>query len=143
MFIDARGDGTNRGQLGTFSDHELHIVTNNATRMVVSENGNVGIGVTDPQSQLEVNGQVQANGILFSDGSVQTTATLVGPRGPRGEDGEDGAQGPQDPQGPQGSPGVRTTTSAVCTDGTENGAAPACGFVCQINTLAQSSGFCT
>ncbi|WP_157453179.1 hypothetical protein [Coleofasciculus chthonoplastes] len=88
MFIDARGDGTNRGQLGTFSDHELHIVTNNATRMVVSENGNVGIGVTDPQSQLEVNGQVQANGILFSDGSVQTTATLVGPRGPRGEDGD-------------------------------------------------------
>ena len=44
MFIDARGDGTNRGQLGTISNHGLVIFTNNTARMVISNNGDICIG---------------------------------------------------------------------------------------------------
>lgn len=44
MFIDARGDGTNRGQLGTISNHPLVIFTNNTARMVIGANGDICIG---------------------------------------------------------------------------------------------------
>lgn len=44
MFMDARGDGTNRGQLGTISNHGLVIFTNNTARMVLSNNGDICIG---------------------------------------------------------------------------------------------------
>ncbi|MCA1994404.1 MAG: hypothetical protein LDL41_20500 [Coleofasciculus sp. S288] len=44
MFIDARGDGTNRGQLGTFSNHDLVMFTNNQARIVLGNDGNICIG---------------------------------------------------------------------------------------------------
>jgi hypothetical protein len=44
MLIDARGDGTNRGQLGTISNHGLVILTNNTARMVIANNGDICIG---------------------------------------------------------------------------------------------------
>lgn len=54
-----------------------------------------------------------AGGIVFADGSTQTTAQLVGPQGPQGPAGPPGPQGPQGPQGPPG-PQLTTTFSAHC-----------------------------
>jgi len=64
------------------------------------------------------------NGLIFSDGTKQTTAQLVGPpgpRGPAGPQGPQGIQGPQGPQGPQGiqgppGPGVPTVASVQLTN---------------------------
>ena len=44
MFMDARGDGTNRGQLGTLSNHGLVIFTNSAPRIVIGNTGDICIG---------------------------------------------------------------------------------------------------
>jgi hypothetical protein len=56
-------------------------------------------------------------GLTFPDGSVQTTATLVGPAGPTGATGATGATGPAGPA---------VHTSAACAGGT-NVAQPRCG----------------
>lgn len=78
---------------------------------------------------LGVKGHVKAWGIIFEDGSEQTTAILQGPEGKPGRDGRDGAQGPQGPAG------VRTTTSAVC------GPTP-CNFACGSGLVAEQIGPC-
>ena len=44
MIIDARGDGINRGQLGTLSNHGLVIITNDQLRMVLGNDGHICIG---------------------------------------------------------------------------------------------------
>jgi hypothetical protein len=56
------------------------------------QSGQVGIGTTNPTSQLTVAGTIQSTsgGIQFPDGTVQTTAQLVGPRGPQGPVGQPG-----------------------------------------------------
>lgn len=57
--------------------------------------GSVGLGTTSPTSRLDVDGMIRSRsgGLMFPDGTVQTTATLVGPQGPAG---------PVGPQGPAG-----------------------------------------
>jgi hypothetical protein len=40
--------------------------------------GNVGIGVTDPQTTLHLGGEDGVDGIIFPDGSMQTTAAVGG-----------------------------------------------------------------
>ncbi|MCP5020889.1 MAG: collagen-like protein, partial [bacterium] len=45
-------------------------------------------------------------GVMFPDGTLQDTATLVGPVGPAGADGVAGAVGPQGPIGPAGANGA-------------------------------------
>lgn len=69
--------------------------------------GSVGLGTTSPTARLDVDGLIRSRsgGIEFPDGSVQSTATLVGPAGADGADGAEGpagATGPEGPQGPQG-----------------------------------------
>lgn len=82
-----------------------------SNRFVVSNNGKVGIGVAP---DLFAALKVDANGIMFGDGTIQTTATLQGPRGiqgvegergPMGYTGETGPIGPQGPAGDAGQPG--------------------------------------
>ena len=41
--------------IGTSSNHGFSLVSNNAVRMVVAGNGNVGIGTINPQSLFEIN----------------------------------------------------------------------------------------
>ena len=56
-------------------------VSPDATPFVIDANGKVGIGVApDVTAALKVD----ANGIMFSNGSIQTVASAVGPAGPAG-----------------------------------------------------------
>jgi len=41
---------------------ELHLHTNNVNRFTIQAGGNVGIGVTDPDAKLEINGQIKITG---------------------------------------------------------------------------------
>ncbi|MEM7309023.1 MAG: kelch repeat-containing protein [Planctomycetota bacterium] len=79
--------------------------------------GFVGLGNIDPVTRLDVAGTIRSRsgGFEYPDGSVQTTATLVGPQGPAGPegpagadgmDGADGAAGPEGPEGPTGPVGA-------------------------------------
>ena len=62
--------------LGGYGSFEVDAPNNQAGRFVVKENGNVGIGASNPTSKLQVAGTVEstANGFKFPDGSVQSKA---------------------------------------------------------------------
>lgn len=48
-------------------------------QMRLTEEGNVGIGISHPQVRLDVDGLIRTTrGIVFPDGTVQTTAALIG-----------------------------------------------------------------
>ncbi|MGV2388047.1 MAG UNVERIFIED_CONTAM: hypothetical protein LVR29_06160 [Microcystis novacekii LVE1205-3] len=51
--------------IGTRTDHPLSFATKRATHMTILSNGNVGIGTTNPQAKLDVNGN-----LLVTSGSV-------------------------------------------------------------------------
>ena len=52
-------EGTaNRVTIGSQSNHDFTFLTNDAERMRITSGGNVGIGVTNPQSQLHLNGTI-------------------------------------------------------------------------------------
>lgn len=50
------------GFIGTLSNHELRLTTNNAWKMVLTTSGNVGIGTLTPSQKLEVAGNVEVSG---------------------------------------------------------------------------------
>ena len=67
-------------------------------RVRFTRTGRVGIGTTGaPAARLHIGGTAGTDGIMFPDGTLQTTATLVGPEGPAGP------TGPAGPAGPAGS----------------------------------------
>ncbi|HVS17554.1 MAG TPA: FG-GAP-like repeat-containing protein, partial [Planctomycetota bacterium] len=82
--------------------------------------GFVGMGTSAPAERLDVAGTVRAQGGLrFGDGSLQTSAQLVGPSGPAGPAGPQGLEGPAGaigpigptgPTGPQGPVGPKGAT---------------------------------
>lgn len=75
-----------------------------------------GEATTIPDSTL-VDGDLRitgnGSGLVFPDGSIQTTATVQGPPGPAGPQGLTGPQGPPGPQGPQGPQGPSGNCSSL------------------------------
>ena len=89
--------------------------------MRITKDGNVGIGTTSPDAKLHIGGISGFDGIMYPDGTLQTTASsgIVGPPGPQGLKGDQGLTGPAGAQGlpgrtgPQGVPGLPGTSSWV------------------------------
>jgi hypothetical protein len=54
------------GITGTYSNHPFSIITGAATRLTISNNGNVGIGTINPTDALTVAGQIGAREIKVS-----------------------------------------------------------------------------
>jgi|GEM_PF-588847 len=48
-----------QGLVGTETNHDFGIYTNNAPRVTVASGGNVGIGTTNPTAKLEINGDIR------------------------------------------------------------------------------------
>jgi hypothetical protein len=57
--------------LGTINNFDLNIRTNNIQRMVVKNNGNVGIGTTTPSQKFQVNGNTLFVGNSKITGSIE------------------------------------------------------------------------
>ena len=97
-----------------------------ASTSIIPDNGNVGIGTATPTAKLDVEGEIRtSSGVRFPDGSVQTTATLVGPEGPPGIQGPPGVQGADGPPGPMGETGPPGTPGETGPTGPTGPAGPA------------------
>jgi hypothetical protein len=69
LSMQARGESTaSWAEIGTLSRHELRFYTNEAYRMTLDSNGNVGIGTTAPAARLHVNGSNDGTDIYVTDG---------------------------------------------------------------------------
>ncbi len=82
----------------------------------IKENGNIGIDVPNPLQKLHIGGTPGTDGVMFPDGTVQTTATVVGPAGPAGPPGPpgtNGTNGARGPIGPMGLTGPRGPSGAA------------------------------
>lgn len=73
----------NYGSADTTLDYRFHVTTSQTAALDLLGNkvahfyGNVGIGTSSPPQALSVNGQIYTTGgLLFGDGSLQTTATV-------------------------------------------------------------------
>jgi len=64
---------TTFGIMGTRTNHGMRLRTNDLDRMTLTSSGNVGIGTTDPQTKLEVNGSAS-----FGSGPTKSTFTTSG-----------------------------------------------------------------
>ncbi|HEY9283456.1 MAG TPA: hypothetical protein VIP46_08380, partial [Pyrinomonadaceae bacterium] len=74
--------------IGTLTAQPVIFGTSNAERVRIDANGNVGVGVTVPQSRLHAAGDIRVSGagsgFVFSDGTKMTTASGVGGAGTAG-----------------------------------------------------------
>ncbi len=95
--------------LSAGSDYDWVVTDSN--QMYSGVSGNVGIGTEIPAEKLDVQGNVKIsgvdNGLIFPDGTKQTTAQLIGPQGPQGEKGDTGAQGEKGDKGDTGATGPK------------------------------------
>lgn len=64
----------NSMSVGTVSNHPLGLYTNNLPRVTVLEGGNVGIGVTNPSTKLDVAGSVKSQSLTAGGYGVQGSA---------------------------------------------------------------------
>lgn len=98
--------------------------------LFVSSTNNVGIGGQTGVEKLTVFGRLKADGVRFSDGTLQTTAQVFGPVGPTG------ATGPQGPAGNQGATGVQGNAGPQGPTGSQGAQGPQgpSGLVTSVNS---------
>jgi hypothetical protein len=65
--------------IGTLDGQPLSIKTDNATRMIISSDGNVGIGTTTPSATLNVDGTVKLENL--ADGTNELNVLVLNPDG--------------------------------------------------------------
>lgn len=70
VILDA-GAELNEASMGTTSNHPFRLMTNNAVRMQIQADGNVGIGTTSAAFPLTVNGNAYISGDLTVASDVQ------------------------------------------------------------------------
>lgn len=69
LSLQARGQSTaSWAEIGTLSRHDLRFYTNDAYRMALDTNGNVGVGTMGPAARLHVAGSNDGTDILVTDG---------------------------------------------------------------------------
>jgi len=68
---------TTFGSIGTWSNHTLHIRTNNTDRITIESGGNVGIGTTSPGYKLQVQGTAYVDSTLFVNGATTIEDTFT------------------------------------------------------------------
>jgi trimeric autotransporter adhesin len=74
------GSDVQAGDLGIESNQDIHLATSGSgmpkapTRMIIKNNGNVGIGIIGPAYKLDVNGNARINGTVYpaSDERLKT-----------------------------------------------------------------------
>jgi len=57
------------------TNDDFYLMTNDTNRLIVTNDGNVGIGTTSPSEKLEVSGTIKATGYKSSDGTAGMTDT--------------------------------------------------------------------
>lgn len=117
-------DGTNAGLMQQEMG-QLVLGTAGTPRMVIQPDGDIGVGVLNPDARLHVNGQMKITGGNPANGKVLTSdanglaswqAPTAGPQGPQG------VQGVAGPQGLPGSANISGTTNYVVKfNGTTSG----------------------
>ena len=69
LSLQARGQSTaSWAEIGTLSRHDLRFYTNDAYRMALDTNGNVGVGTMGPAARLHVAGSNDGTDVLVTDG---------------------------------------------------------------------------
>ncbi len=71
--------------IGTSTNHQLRIRTNNTDRITILAGGDVGIGITSPNEKLHVDGNVRANAFYYTSdirlkeniGSLQNSLSRI------------------------------------------------------------------
>lgn len=63
-------------EIGTTDNYELNLITNGNVYATLDNNGNLGIGITDPSYLLDVNGTAQFAGAVSFNSAVAVSSTL-------------------------------------------------------------------
>jgi hypothetical protein len=74
MQIDSHSHNANAATIGTYSNHDVFIKTNQTNKMVIKAGGNVGIGTTTPSQKLHVNGSayLESGNLFLTQGNYIT-----------------------------------------------------------------------
>jgi hypothetical protein len=73
------GSDSGTGIVGTFTDSDLVLRTNNSPVMTLATSGNIGIGKSSPSEKLDVMGNIRAAGNVAGSVIVSTTSTGAPP----------------------------------------------------------------
>ncbi len=70
--------------LGTYTNQELRFMTNNAQRMIIETNGDVGIGTLSPDEKFEIEFGAESVDVEIGRGTTDTDVTFLTLRSPNG-----------------------------------------------------------
>lgn len=71
----ATGLSSSSARIGTSGSHDLHIVTSNSDRIVISSTGNIGVGAQPGTDRITVAGTVGVTGLSIGGTNVTASAT--------------------------------------------------------------------